>query len=46
MATPKPPVILPPFSDATARLEVQLAEDAWNTRDRDHVAFERRIALP
>jgi nuclear transport factor 2 (NTF2) superfamily protein len=33
MATPNPPVIFPPFNDATARGRVQLAEDAWNTED-------------
>jgi uncharacterized protein len=39
MATPNPPVILPPFNDATARLKVQLAEDARNTRDRVALAY-------
>jgi nuclear transport factor 2 (NTF2) superfamily protein len=39
MATPNPPLILPPFNEATARLKVQLAEDAWNTRDRERVAL-------
>ena len=33
MATPTTPVIVPPFTEATARRKVQLAEDAWNTRD-------------
>jgi nuclear transport factor 2 (NTF2) superfamily protein len=28
---PKPP--LPPFTDATARQKVRMAEDAWNSRD-------------
>jgi hypothetical protein len=37
MATPNPPVVLPPFNEATARLKVQLAEDAWNTRDPERV---------
>jgi len=39
MATPNPPVILPPFNDATPRLKVQLAEDARNTRDRVALAY-------
>jgi nuclear transport factor 2 (NTF2) superfamily protein len=33
------PQILPPFTEATARQKVQLAEDAWNTRDPDRVAL-------
>jgi nuclear transport factor 2 (NTF2) superfamily protein len=32
----RPPV--PPFSEETARQKVQAAEDAWNTRDPEHVA--------
>jgi len=39
MARPNPPVILPPFNEATARQKVQLAEDAWNTRDPERVAL-------
>jgi uncharacterized protein len=39
MAAPNPPHILPPFNEATARLKVQLAEDAWNTRDPERVAL-------
>jgi nuclear transport factor 2 (NTF2) superfamily protein len=39
MAAPNPPLILPPFNEATARLKVQLAEDAWNTRDPERVAL-------
>ena len=39
MAAPTPPLILPPFDEATARLKVQLAEDAWNTRDPLRVAL-------
>lgn len=35
--TPKPP--LPPFTAETARIKVQAAEDAWNTRDPDRVAL-------
>jgi nuclear transport factor 2 (NTF2) superfamily protein len=34
---PRPP--LPPFTDETARTKVQAAEDAWNTRDPDHVVL-------
>jgi uncharacterized protein len=33
------PVILPPFTEETARRKVQLAEDAWNTRDPERVAL-------
>lgn len=33
----KPP--LPPFTDATARQKVRMAEDAWNTRDPDRVVL-------
>ena len=32
----RPP--LPPFTELTARQKVQAAEDAWNTRDPEHVA--------
>jgi nuclear transport factor 2 (NTF2) superfamily protein len=39
MAAPTPPRILPPFDQATARLKVQLAEDAWNTLDPERVAL-------
>jgi nuclear transport factor 2 (NTF2) superfamily protein len=34
---PRPP--LPPFTGETARQKVQAAEDAWNTRDPEHVAM-------
>jgi uncharacterized protein len=34
--TSRPP--LPPFTEQTARQKVQAAEDAWNTRDPEHVA--------
>lgn len=37
MAQQRPP--LPPFTEETARLKVQLAEDAWNTRDPERVAL-------
>lgn len=33
----KPP--LPPFTQETARQKVQMAEDAWNTRDPKRVAL-------
>jgi nuclear transport factor 2 (NTF2) superfamily protein len=33
-----PPVILPPFTEETATRKVQLAEDAWNSRDPDRVS--------
>jgi nuclear transport factor 2 (NTF2) superfamily protein len=35
--TPRPP--FPPFTEETARLKVQSAEDAWNTRDPERVAL-------
>jgi nuclear transport factor 2 (NTF2) superfamily protein len=34
--TRRPP--LPPFTEESARLKVQAAEDAWNTRDPERVA--------
>ncbi len=34
---PRPPV--PPFTEADARVKVQAAEDAWNTRDPERVAM-------
>ena len=34
--TSRPP--LPPFTELTAGEKVQAAEDAWNTRDPEHVA--------
>ena len=34
---PRPP--LPPFTEETARLKVQMAEDAWNSRDPERVAL-------
>ncbi len=37
MSTTRPP--LPPFSVETAAQKVQLAEDAWNTRDPQRVAL-------
>ncbi|MCG8691131.1 MAG: nuclear transport factor 2 family protein [Minwuiales bacterium] len=33
----RPP--FPPFTEETARQKVQMAEDAWNTRDPDRVAL-------
>ena len=37
MIPPRPP--LPPFTEETARLKVQLAEDAWNSRDPERVSL-------
>lgn len=37
MADRRPP--LPPFTEETARRKVQLAEDAWNSRDPEKVAL-------
>jgi nuclear transport factor 2 (NTF2) superfamily protein len=39
MSTPTPPLILPPFTQETALRKVQLAEDAWNSRDPDRVVL-------
>ena len=39
MAVSAPPVILPPFTEETARRKVQLAEDAWNSCDPERVAL-------
>ena len=39
MNTPTPPLILPPFTHETALRKVQLAEDAWNSRDPDRVVL-------
>jgi len=36
MQNQRPP--LPPFTEETARLKIQRAEDAWNTRDAESVA--------
>jgi uncharacterized protein len=33
---PRPP--LPPFTEETARQKIQMAEDAWNSRDPERVA--------
>jgi len=37
MSTPRQP--LPPFTEETARQKVQLAEDAWNSRDPERVSL-------
>jgi nuclear transport factor 2 (NTF2) superfamily protein len=37
MTATRPP--LPPFTEETALLKVQAAEDAWNTRDPERVAL-------
>jgi nuclear transport factor 2 (NTF2) superfamily protein len=34
----KPTVIKPPFNEATAKAKVKSAQDAWNTRNPEHVA--------
>jgi len=34
---PRPP--LPPFTEETARQKVQVAEDAWNSRDPERVSL-------
>src|SRR3954451_22176335 len=34
-----PPVILPPFDEESALRKVQVAQDAWNTRDPERVAL-------
>jgi len=39
MSAPAPPVILPPFTEETARRKVALAQDAWNTCDPDRVVL-------
>ncbi|EPZ52664.1 DUF1348 family protein [Alicyclobacillus acidoterrestris] len=36
--TYRPPI--PPFDEVTARQKVRMAENAWNTRDAERVAFE------
>src|SRR3954470_19926377 len=36
---PSPTDIRPPFDAETARAKVQVAENAWNTRDPDRVAL-------
>ncbi len=38
MSTP-PRLPLPPFTEETARQKVQMAEDAWNSRDPERVAL-------
>jgi hypothetical protein len=34
---------VPPFNPETAKLKVQLAEDAWNSRDPERVSFAYTI---
>jgi nuclear transport factor 2 (NTF2) superfamily protein len=48
MATPNPPVILPPFDDATARLENSglIRRRGASINGYPIAAFERRIAMP
>jgi len=33
------PILKPPFNEETARRKVQIAEDAWNTRDPETVVL-------
>ena len=33
------PIIKPPFTMETALAKVQAAQDAWNTRDHEHIAL-------
>lgn len=35
---PRPP--LPPFTEETAKQKVQMAEDAWNSRDPERVSLD------
>ena len=37
MSNPRSP--LPPFTEETAHQKVQLAEDAWNSRDPERVSL-------
>jgi nuclear transport factor 2 (NTF2) superfamily protein len=39
MSTPAPRLPLPPFTEETARQKVQMAEDAWNSRDPERVSL-------
>ena len=39
MTAAKPPVILPPFDESSARQKVQLAEDAWNSCDPQRISM-------
>ncbi|MBV6500250.1 MAG: hypothetical protein CJBNEKGG_02722 [Prosthecobacter sp.] len=39
MNTPAPRHPLPPFTEETARQKVQMAEDAWNSRDPERVSL-------
>jgi nuclear transport factor 2 (NTF2) superfamily protein len=39
MSPAKPPVILPPFDETSALRKVQLAEDAWNSRDPQRISM-------
>jgi len=39
MSGSTPPVILPPFTEETARRKVKLAQDAWNSCDPERVAL-------
>jgi nuclear transport factor 2 (NTF2) superfamily protein len=39
MSPAKPPVIVPPFDEQSALQKVQLAEDAWNSRDPQRISM-------
>ena len=39
MSPSKPPVIVPPFDEQSALQKVQLAEDAWNSRDPQRISM-------
>lgn len=38
MATPEQKLPLPPFNEETARQKIQMAEDAWNSKDPERVS--------
>lgn len=38
MATPEQKFPLPPFNEETARQKIQMAEDAWNSKDPERVS--------
>jgi uncharacterized protein len=39
MTTNTPPILKPPFDHESARLKVQAAENAWNSRDPERVCL-------
>ncbi|KAL9645282.1 hypothetical protein ABK040_002482 [Willaertia magna] len=36
---PSPPIIKPPFTEESAKLKVQLAENLWNTKNPEKIAM-------